>query len=81
MPVGKPHAPAWQIQQTHQHVMYMAAMKISTNAAETKQSVQQLVLPEALTEASLQSADHDSHQLKAADRRMHALKQPYTSLS
>ena len=56
-------------------------MEISTNADETKQSLQRLVLPEALTEASLQSPDHGSHQLKAADRRMHALKQPYTSLS
>lgn len=51
------------------------------------ESLQQLLLPEALpealTEASLQSPDHDSHQLKAVDisynRSMHALKQPYTS--
>jgi len=62
--VGKPHALAWQIQQTHVHAMYMAALEMSISADETKWSMQQVVQPEALTEASLQLPDHDSHQLK-----------------
>jgi len=62
--VGKPHALAWQIQQTHVHAMYMAALEMSITADETKWSVQQLELPEALTEASLQPPDHDSHHFK-----------------
>jgi hypothetical protein len=44
--------------------MYMAALEMSITADETKWSVQQLELPEALTEASLQPPDHDSHHFK-----------------
>ncbi len=62
--LDQPHTLAWQIQQTHVHAMYMAALEMSISADETKWSMQQVVQPEALTEASLQLPDHDSHQLK-----------------